>query len=141
MRTIIQIVSVFHGNGRHKVYVSSEDFIYNNFLGWITQVFLFINIGLLKCSICILILRIKDSPVLHWCLYGMMAGLIVTNLECVIVLLAECTNVQKYWRPTTPGKRWDTRVRIYSFYVQVGMSCSPSPSSHPKLNHPRQATQ
>lgn len=87
-----------------------------------TQIFLFLNIGLLKCSICILILRIKDTPLLNWCLYGMMAGLILTNLECVIVLLAECSPVEKYWLPDAPGKCWDTKVRIYSIYLQVGLS-------------------
>lgn len=87
-----------------------------------TQIFLFLNIGLLKCSICILILRIKDTLWLNWCLYVMMAGLILTNIECVIVLLAECSPVEKYWLPDTPGKCWDTKVRIYSIYVQVGMS-------------------
>ncbi|KFX97734.1 hypothetical protein V490_02647 [Pseudogymnoascus sp. VKM F-3557] len=121
-RTIIQIVSVYHGNGRHRQYLSEDDYVYVNFLTWMTQIFLFLNIGLLKCSICILILRIKDTPWLNWCLYGMMAGLILTNLECVIVLLAECSPVEKYWLPDTPGKCWDTKIRIYSIYLQVGYS-------------------
>ncbi|OBT91413.1 hypothetical protein VE01_10608 [Pseudogymnoascus verrucosus] len=121
-RTIIQIVSVYHGNGRHRVYISDEDYQYVNFLTWMTQIFLFLNIGLLKCSICILILRIKNTPVLNWCLYIMMAGLILTNMECVLVLLAECSPVEKYWHPDVPGKCWDTKVRIYSIYLQVGYS-------------------
>ncbi|KFY08520.1 hypothetical protein V492_06157 [Pseudogymnoascus sp. VKM F-4246] len=121
-RTIIQIVSVYHGNGRHRPYISDDDYIYVNFLTWMTQIFLFLNIGLLKCSICILILRIKDTPVLSWCLYGMMTGLVLTNIECVIVLLAECSPVEKYWLPDAPGKCWDTKVRIYSIYLQVGYS-------------------
>ncbi|OBT75515.1 hypothetical protein VF21_04919 [Pseudogymnoascus sp. 05NY08] len=121
-RTIIQIVSVYHGNGQHQVYISEEDYQYVNFLTWMTQIFSFLNIGLLKCSICILILRIKNTPVLNWCLYIMMAGLILTNLLCVIVLLAECSPVEKYWHPNVPGKCWDTKVRIYSIYLQVGYS-------------------
>lgn len=129
-RTIIQIVSVYHGNGRHRVYISDEDYKYVNFLTWMTQIFLFLNIGLLKCSICILILRIKNTPVLNWCLYIMMAGLILTNLECVLVLLAECSPVEKYWHPDVPGKCWDTKVRIYSIYLQVGLShLAPIPHS------------
>ena len=108
-----------------------------------TQIFLFLNIGLLKCSICILILRIKDTPVLNWCLYIMMGGLILTNMLCVIVLLAECSPVQKYWLPDTPGKCWDTRVRIYSIYVQVGSSTPitrTSSTCHILLTLPTQAT-
>lgn len=120
-RTTIQIISVHHGNGRHRVYISPEEYQYVNFLTWMTQIFLFLNIGLLKCSICILILRIKDTKILKYGLYTMMGGLILTNLECVLVLLAECSPVEKYWNPTVPGKCWNTKVRIYSIYLQVGM--------------------
>lgn len=87
---------------------------------WLTQLFLFTNIALLKCSICILILRIKNENTLRYCLYGMMAGLILTNLLPIVVLLAECNPTKKYWNPTTPGRCWPTKVRIYSIYFQVG---------------------
>jgi hypothetical protein len=50
----------------------------------------------------------------------MMVGLVLTNLEPIIVLLAQCNPPSKYWRPSTPGKCWPTKVRIYSIYVQVG---------------------
>jgi hypothetical protein len=86
-----------------------------------TQLFLFVNLPLLKCSICLLILRIKNTQVLKNCLFIMMAGLVLTNGMPWIVLLAECDPVQKYWIPATKGKCWNTKVRIYSIYVQVGM--------------------
>jgi hypothetical protein len=90
-----------------------------------TQIFLFTNIALLKCSICLLILRINNNKILRWCLYGMMAGLVVTNLEPVIVLLAQCVPVEKSWRTIAHGRCWPTQVRIYSIYVQVGTSLNP----------------
>ena len=121
-RTIIQIVSVQRGNGRHRPYLSVEDYQYVNFLTWMTQIFLFVTICLLKCSICMLIMRIKDTKVLKICLYVMMGGLFATNAMPLLVLLAECDPVKKYWKPATPGKCWNTKVRIYSIYVQVGMS-------------------
>lgn len=120
VRTIIQFISVHYGNGRHKVYVTPQNYQYINFLGYITQVLLFFNIGLLKCSICILILRVKDSPITKWSLYTMIAGLVVTNGACMLILLAQCSPVKKYWIPTTPGTCWNVKIRIYSFYVQVG---------------------
>jgi hypothetical protein len=137
-RTSIQILSVHHGNGRHRWYISQADYEYVNFLTWLTQILLFTNIGLLKCSICLLILRIKNDKVLRYCLYTvsinlsprpqacstnlckMMVGLVLTNLLPIIVLLAQCNPPSKYWRPSTPGKCWPTKVRIYSIYFQVG---------------------
>ncbi|KAH9876617.1 hypothetical protein J1614_003749 [Plenodomus biglobosus] len=122
IRTSIQILSVAHGNGRHRWYLTQKQYQYVNFLTWLTQLFLFTNIALLKCSICMLILRIKNERVLRYCLYTMMAGLILTNLWPIIILLAECNPVKKYWKPQTPGTCWPTKVRIYSIYVQVAYS-------------------
>jgi hypothetical protein len=124
VRTSIQIESVRHGNGRHRWYLSVVDYEYVNFLTWMTQIFLFTNIGLLKCSICLLILRIKNEKTLRYCLYAMMAGLVVTNLEPIIVLLAQCRPIEKSWKTIPHGKCWPTQVRIYSIYVQVGTSYS-----------------
>jgi hypothetical protein len=121
VRTSLQIESVKHGNGRHRWYLSQEDYEYVNFLTWMTQIFLFTNIALLKCSICMLILRIKSEKVLGRCLYAMMAGLVVTNAEPIVVLLAQCTPIEKSWATIPHGKCWPTQVRIYSIYVQVGM--------------------
>lgn len=122
VRTSLQIVSVKHGNGRHRWYLSVEDYEYVNFFTWMTQIFLFTNIGLLKCSICLLILRIKNEKILRRCLYAMMVGLVVTNFEPIVVLLAQCRPIQKSWKTLPYGKCWPTQVRIYSIYVQVGKS-------------------
>jgi ABC-type nickel/cobalt efflux system permease component RcnA len=120
VRTSLQIDSVKHGNGRHRWYLSKADYEHVNFLTWMTQIFLFTNIGLLKCSICLLILRIKNEKVLRRCLYAMMVGLVLTNVEPIVVLLAQCRPIQKSWRTLPYGRCWPTQVRIYSIYVQVG---------------------
>jgi len=93
-----------------------------NFLTWLTQLFLFTNLALLKCSICMLILRIKNEKILCYCLYSMMVGLVLTTLLPIVVLLAECDPPKKYWKPATPGRCWPTKIRIYSIYLQVGTS-------------------
>ncbi|CAO2647051.1 Nn.00g079730.m01.CDS01 [Neocucurbitaria sp. VM-36] len=121
-RTGLQIDSVKHGNGRHRWHLSQEDYEHVNFLTWMTQIFLFTNIGLLKCSICLLILRIKKEKVLRRCLCAMMIGLVLTNVEPIIVLLAQCKPIKKSWRPGMSGRCWPTQVRIYSIYVQVAYS-------------------
>jgi hypothetical protein len=91
-----------------------------------TQIFLFTNIALLKCSICMLILRIKSEKILSRCLYAMMVGLVLTNAEPIIVLLAQCRPIRKSWANIPHGKCWPTQVRIYSIYVQIGTSNSES---------------
>ncbi|KAK4985505.1 hypothetical protein LTR66_006018 [Elasticomyces elasticus] len=118
-RTIVQIVGVRAGNGRHRAYLSVPAYQYVNFLGWLTQLILFPTIGLLKTSICLLILRIKSTKHLRWFLSGIILGLFLTNGLCFLVLLAECSPVKAYWVPGS-GHCWNPKIRIYSIYLQVG---------------------
>jgi hypothetical protein len=89
-RTAIQAVQAQHGNGRRQVYISDEDYMYNNMLGFYTQIFLFASSCLLKVSVCLLLLRIKDTRGLKIMLYTVMTGLFVSNFGCIIILLAQC---------------------------------------------------
>lgn len=119
VRVVIQIKQVQHGNGRHRPYLTQDDYVYNNMLGWYAQILLFISTALLKTSIILLILRIiQDSRKLRIFLIAIIGGLVVTNLACVIILLAECAPVEAYWKGG--GVCWDTRVRIYSIYFTIG---------------------
>ncbi|KAK4161315.1 integral membrane protein [Cladorrhinum sp. PSN259] len=117
-RTAIQAVQARHGNGRHQVYVSDDDYKYNNMLGFYTQIFLFASSCLLKVSACLLLLRIKDTRALKILLYTVMTGLFVTNFGCIIILLAQCSPVETYWRGTG-GVCWDPKVRIRAFYIAI----------------------
>jgi hypothetical protein len=114
------VAQVVHGNGRHRQYLSQADYEYVNMLGWVAQLLLFASVPLLKISICLFILRIRDSRTLYIVLRMVMAGLIITNLACIIILLAECSPVEAYWKGG--GTCWDTRVRIYTIYLTIGMS-------------------
>lgn len=119
VRVAIQITQVQHGNGRHRPYLSQDDYTFNNMLGWYAQILLFASTALLKISIILLILRIiQDSPKLRIFLTAVIVGLVVTNLACIIILLAECDPVDAYWKGG--GVCWDTRVRIYSIYLTIG---------------------
>ena len=120
-RSIIQIVSVTRGNGKHHWQLSVSDYAYVLFCGWLTQLFLFPMLALLKTSICLLVLRIKDPPRLRYFLWGVIVGLILTNLLPEIVLLAECSPVDAYWKGDS-DKCWNPSVRIYSIYLQTAYS-------------------
>ncbi|EAT78163.2 hypothetical protein SNOG_14292 [Parastagonospora nodorum SN15] len=51
-----------------------------------------------------------------------MVGLVLTNLEPIVVLLAQCRPIEKSWKIMPEGRCWPTKVRIYSIYVQVAYS-------------------
>lgn len=122
-RTIIQIVSVTRGNGQHRWNLSLKNYQYVNFLTWLTQLFLFPMLALLKISICLLVLRIKNQKKLRYFLTGVIVGLILTNLLPEIVLLAECSPVDAYWMAEEQDSHcWDSNVRIYSIYLQTAYS-------------------
>lgn len=114
----VQVAQVGIGNGRHRWYIGEEDYMRNNMLGWVAQILLFASICLLKISILLLLLRIKDSLRVKYAAWGIMAGLIVTNFGCIIILLAECKPTSAYW--TGVGECWDPRVRIYYIYATIG---------------------
>lgn len=119
IRFALQIEQDKYGNGRHREFVPVPDYIHNNMLGWYGQVLLFSSSAFLKISICLLILRIKDTRKLRFGLYAVIAGLIITNFGVVVILIAQCQPVSKYWTGSKEGKCWDTRVRIYSIYFTI----------------------
>ncbi|KAK1770194.1 hypothetical protein QBC33DRAFT_446602 [Phialemonium atrogriseum] len=119
-RVAIQAAQVQYGNGRHRQYISNEDYVTNNMLGWYAQLLLFVSMTLLKISIGLLLLRIRNTRVLRIFLCCLISGVIITNLTCIIVLLSECSPVSAYWKGG--GSCWDTRVRIYAIYITIGYS-------------------
>lgn len=120
-RSVIQFVGIPRGNGHHRDELDLVDYQYINFLTWMTQLFLFPILGLLKTSICLLALRIKDTRKLKISMWVTIAGLILTNGLPEIILLAECNPVDAYWKSKS-DKCWAPQVRIYSIYLQTAYS-------------------
>ncbi len=134
-RMVFQILQSFHGNGRHKVYLTYEQYTISAKWGWYAQLALFGGNCFCKISICLLILRIKETRFLKRLLWSVIAGLVITNGTFEIMLLAECSPVNAYWRPVSckacsaralltfveqPGACWTPKIRIYTVYVVVG---------------------
>ncbi|KAI8246385.1 hypothetical protein K4K57_011393 [Colletotrichum sp. SAR 10_99] len=107
-----------YGNGRHRVYLSDYDYMMINMYGWWGQILLFLAVAFLKVSICLLILRIKDTKVLKILLYTIMGGVLVSNFGVVIILVAECQPAG-FWRGKS-AKCWPTQIRIYSIWATIG---------------------
>lgn len=107
-----------HGNGRHRVYLSDHDYKMINMWGWYGQLFHFTSMACLKVSICGLVLRIKDGRALRIFIYSIIAGVLVTNMGVVVVLLAECQPAG-FWRGNA-AKCWPNKIRIYWIYATIG---------------------
>lgn len=126
----LSFAGVAHGKGRHKYYLTAEQIRDINMFSWYNQIVLFILLCMIKISICFLLLRIRDTPKIRWTLYAVIAGLILTNLECIIIELAQCRPVSAFWDPKA-GTCWKPAYRIYSIYVQACKPGSPSFSEIP----------
>lgn len=111
-RMIFQAIQGVYGNGRHKVYLSSEQYTLSSKWGWYAQLGLFGGNAFVKISICLLILRIKNTPFLKRLMYGVIGGLVLTNLTFIIILLAQCSPVNAYWRPVS--MIWTKRFHLPS---------------------------
>ncbi|KUJ23497.1 uncharacterized protein LY89DRAFT_713942 [Mollisia scopiformis] len=119
-RLAVEIKQSQHGNGKHRVYLSTYDYMMINMWGWYAQVFLFAAVACLKVSIGFLILRIKDTKTFKILVYTLMAGVCFTNFGVVIILLAECKPAG-FWRGSA-AKCWPDKIRIYSIYATIAFS-------------------
>ena len=116
----LQAVQVAHGGVRGGGAYEPAEYIVANMYGWYAQLLLFAAVCLLKVSICLLLLRIKNDRKLRTLIYSVMGGLVVTNGGVVIVMLTECRPIEAFWLGN--GECWDPRVRIYSIYFTIGAS-------------------
>lgn len=94
------------GVGRHEVYLENpkqqilQIVKYNVFF----QILVVICTLLTKFSICILILRIKNTKSLRWILWTMMGFMTSVTIAMVAVELASCIPLRKLWNPEIDGR-------------------------------------
>ncbi|KAH9232008.1 hypothetical protein K456DRAFT_1739663 [Colletotrichum gloeosporioides 23] len=120
VRYAIAAMQLPHGNGRHRVYLSDYDYKMINMYGWYGQLFHFTSMACLKCSICALVLRLNDKKGLRIFIYTIIAGVLVTNMGVVVVLLAECRPAG-FWRGPS-AQCWPNKIRIYWIYATIAHS-------------------
>ncbi|KAF5534570.1 integral membrane protein [Fusarium napiforme] len=96
----VQVGQVSIGNGRHRWYIEPEDYVQNNKLGWVAQILLFASICLLKISILLLLLRIKDSRRVRATGFGIARatslGVVTSDLSWVYAITAIWSNLELY---------------------------------------------
>lgn len=121
---IIQLVfnglQYHSGDGRHMYYLSDSQSRQALKWGYITEFFLFLIICITKISICLFVLRIKNSGWLKWSLYSLMTGLVITTTSCMIILFAQCQPIHAFWDGNS-GKCWNPSIYNNAIWAQVGM--------------------
>lgn len=124
--SLVMIELVFNGlqyhtgDGRHMYYLSESQVLKTLKWGYITEFFLFFIICFTKISICLFVLRIKNNGWLKWCLYTLMAGLVITTLLCEVILFAQCRPIHAFWNRDS-GTCWDPVIYNNAIWAQVGM--------------------
>ncbi|KAL8965502.1 MAG: hypothetical protein Q9183_003820, partial [Haloplaca sp. 2 TL-2023] len=109
------------GAGRHAFYLSQRQQQRSLMWNYVTQYLLFLILSITKVSICLFILRIKNTGWLRWCLYALMGGLVVTTLSCIIILSAQCRPLWAFWMPEA-GSCWRKDVYNDAIWAQVAYS-------------------
>ena len=119
VRYSVNIHAVRSGYGQHQRTLEAKQYEYTNFLSWLGQIFLFSSLCLLKISIGLLIMRIKDTRKMRIFQWTLIAGLVASTIEVLVVLLSECQPTRAWWEKGA-GKCWPNKIRIYSIYIQAG---------------------
>lgn len=107
------------GDGHHVFYLKASQVVKIVKWNYVTEFFLFFIICLTKISICLFILRIKNTGWLKWFLYALMAGLVVTTLVCEVILFAQCRPIRTWW-DRSAGTCWDLTIYNGSIWAQIG---------------------
>ena len=111
---------VYHaGGGRHQYYLSPSQTMEILRWNYASEVLLFAIIPATKISICLFVLRIKNTGWLKWLIYGLMAGLVITTVVPIIVLLVQCRPIEAFWNKSA-GSCWSPKVINDVNYAQVG---------------------
>ncbi|KAL6165502.1 hypothetical protein ACJQWK_08726 [Exserohilum turcicum] len=118
----LAIKAVTRGKGKPSSALSKSDQEFINMYSWYAQHILFVAMALVKISVSLLIIRIKPSTWMKWITGIVIAILVTSTLEVIIVLLAQCKPISLNWRHG-PGTCWPAEVRVYSICVQAGKTC------------------
>lgn len=108
------------GLGLHIIYLSPAQI--SEMLKWasIGQLEVATGVGLVRFSLCILIMRLieRTHRKTHWFLYGVITINIILTVVGVFLIAFQCTPFKKRWEPLTPGRCFDVELLTYSTRVR-----------------------
>ena len=122
--TVADIYEVANGAGKHIENLPPA--MRSGFLKWtlVAETELVIATCLIKLSVCIFVLRFinRTRKRLQYCIYILMAFMIVSTVGLVIALLVQCRPVAALYDPHVKGKCYSKHVLFSVAYVQGGKS-------------------
>ena len=91
------------GEGRHMYYLSKPQIENFGVIGWLDWMQTFITICFCKISICMFLLRIKDTRANKWFMYSLIAANVVVTIVVTGMFAGLCTPPNAYWKINKPG--------------------------------------
>ncbi|KAL9078274.1 MAG: hypothetical protein Q9157_002820, partial [Trypethelium eluteriae] len=100
----IVIYEVHHGFGKHRQFISDQDFMNFTRLSYVEWVQTFQTLMFNKLSVCFFLLRLPASNPYKRPILGSIVGLIVSNVILTLVWIFQCWPVRKVWHPSIDGQ-------------------------------------
>ena len=101
----VMTVSAVYGLGNHESLLSHSDIVKTNLWSWIAQVLAILSlvVGRIAVISFLLILQQRTHPIGRRLLYvvGFLQGII--NVVEVVLILKQCTPIERLWDPSVPG--------------------------------------
>ena len=88
---------IIDGLGRHMYYLTAKNRKDYTIVSWLDWMQTFITICFCKISICMFLLRIKNSRLNHYSIYILIACNVIVTIVCVGMFLGICSPLDMYW--------------------------------------------
>ena len=93
-------LSVRAGYGRHLFYLTKPQVVEATKWTFVTQVLIFFVNPFWRTSICLFVLRIKQTRWLRWSMYTLIGCLFIFCIIPLVAFLAQCHPINAYWDRT-----------------------------------------
>ncbi|KAL5372056.1 hypothetical protein DPSP01_013799 [Paraphaeosphaeria sporulosa] len=119
IQLILNTLFLHHGLGRHVVYLTPHQIIQSyKFSQLVIFPFIFCTV-ITKISIAFMVLRLTQEQWMRYCMFALIASLVIVNGGCVVILFTYCRPYYASWDITVTGERcWSGRVLAVASSVQ-----------------------
>lgn len=112
------------GEGRHMYYLTKSQIENFTVIGWLDWMQTFITICFCKISICLFLLRIKNTAANKIFMYGLIAANVIMTIVITGMFAGLCNPPNAYWITNKPGKCF-TRKQEMALVIAQGGEYSP----------------
>lgn len=115
------MAELYNGFGRHKYYISSNEFTAYRRMDYLHWAQLFIILPLSKVSICQFLLRLSTfkKTKLRASLYALMGFLVIIHVPFIVLILVQCRPAHRYWDLNAAGDCF-TSDRVADIVISQG---------------------